>query len=178
MSRRYTDEEKRIVLERLIANRGDVSLTADQTGVTTTTIYKWKKLANLHISPLSPLSLLSPNSPYDPVGAQRAAPSPESAPPPLAPDDAQALQDLKRHMLENAELLNTAIAPAIEDASLSERVMALIRLVDRIHRLSIELPAKSEPIKIELADSEGEEPDGDEDSSAKGTRQTEEDFAE
>jgi transposase-like protein len=42
MPRNYTDEEKRLVLDRLIANHGDVARTAAETGVSDRTLLRWR----------------------------------------------------------------------------------------------------------------------------------------
>ena len=55
MPRHYTDEEKRLVLDRLIANHGDVSRTATEFHLDASTIYRWQKQSELQNSSHSQL---------------------------------------------------------------------------------------------------------------------------
>ncbi len=136
MSRRYTSEDKERILHLLIANNGDIDITCQQTGVPPRTLYRWQKTANILPLPLSPL------------------------PPPtrIADDDITALRDLQQQMLREAYHLVHSIEEAIDEAPLSQRVAALAQLIDRIIKLSAQLPRTNND-DMKIAYDEGYERD-------------------
>lgn len=148
MPRHYTDDEKRLVLDRLIANHGDVIRTANETGVSDRAIYSWRKepqFAHL-ISPLLPLS------PHVSHNEPSSSPLPEgegsgvgvSA---LPPETTEAFQTLHDQMLTLANTLSHRIEEAIDEAPLNQRVAALAQLIDRIAKLASLLPKQEEEIQ-------------------------------
>ena len=144
MPRHYTDEEKRLVLDRLIANQGDVARTAAETGVSDRAIYSWRKepqFAHL-ISPLLPLSPHvshneTPDSLPSPVTTGEGLGLGVSS---LPTEITDRLTALRQEMLDAADTLSRSIVPAIEDAPLNQRVAALAQLIDRIIKLATQLP--------------------------------------
>jgi transposase-like protein len=143
--RNYTAEEKLHALEHLAAHGGDVELTAASLGIPKRTLARWKQIHMVSEMPMPTVPMPMP------------MPTPT---PPLSADVIEALGELQREMMQIAHTLSHAIEPAIAEAPLGQRVAALAQLIDRIIKLGAQLPQSSEPIEIELADSEGEEPDG------------------
>lgn len=141
MSRRYTEQQQRLILEQLIANAGDVILTSQQTGVPERTLARWKNQSLPQI----------PGLPLPPPPPQTASPiSPDDIQYPiLQPGEmADRMRHLQEKMMANADLLNESVAPAIAEATLAQRVAALAQLTDRIIRLNAQLPqpeAKPDP---------------------------------
>jgi transposase-like protein len=125
MPRHYGSTEKRIVLERLIANGGDVARTARQTGISERTIHRWRKEAHLTLTALTPLPPIPPQN--QPVSPQTGQPTSDT------PDD--PLAAFIPAMTAEANYLLGSIRDAIEDAPLHQRVVALVQLIDRIERL-------------------------------------------
>jgi len=141
MSRHYTDEEKRLILDRLIANHGDVARTADEFHVTTTTIYRWMKAANVEENRQLQLQQLQQmqhfqlsNSPslYTERGQGGEVPLPE--------ETTAAFQTLHDKLLAIANTLSNRIEEAIDEAPLNQRMTALSQLIDRIAKLAALLP--------------------------------------
>jgi hypothetical protein len=140
MPRHYTDVEKRLVLDRLIANHGDVARTAAETGVSDRAIYTWRtepKFADL-ISPLLPhLPHISHddtlNSPPSLAGEGPGVGV-------LSEEITERLTTLREEMLDAADTLSRSIISAIEEAPLNQRVTALSQLIDRIIKLATQLP--------------------------------------
>ncbi len=135
MARRYTPQEKEHALQCFVANDSDVSLTSAQTGIPVRTLENWRR-AGILVHPTLP---------------------PPPPAPPIAPDDLDALRDLQHQMLREAYNLVHSIEDAIEDAPLSQRVAALAQLIDRIMKLSSQLPnpSRQSVIRIEYVDPEG-----------------------
>jgi transposase-like protein len=125
MSRRYSPEEKDHAIQRLIANRSDVALTHSETGIPVRTLENWRRAHQLpRFGALPP-------------------------PPPIAADDLEALRDLQQEMLREAYNLVHSIEEAIDEAPLNQRVAALAQLIDRIMKLSVQLPrADDDDVKI------------------------------
>ncbi len=65
MPRHYTDQEKRLVLDRLIANHGDVARTAAETGVSDRTLLRWR--TENDIKPPSHSLMASPTTTTSPT---------------------------------------------------------------------------------------------------------------
>ena len=74
MPRHYTDAEKRLVLDRLIANHGDVPRTATETGVSDRTLLRWR--TENDIKPPSYGFMASPPTTTSPTQNQSSLPSP------------------------------------------------------------------------------------------------------
>ena len=145
MPRHYTDDEKRLVLDRLIANHGDVTRTAQQFHLDASTIYRWQKQNELQNSDHSQLqysqhlqhsaSLPSPVTTGEGPGVGVELP----------PETTQAFQTLHDKLLAIADTLSNRIVEAIDDAPLNQRMTALSQLIDRIAKLAALLPEDAEP---------------------------------
>ncbi len=139
MPRHYTDAEKRLVLDRLIANHGDVPRTAAECGVNERNIYVWRKdskfadmeLLNLKNPTNFPNQLPSPVATGEGLGLGVSS---------LPPDTAEAFQTLHDKLLSIAETLANRIVEAIDEAPLNQRMTALSQLIDRIAKLAALLP--------------------------------------
>ncbi len=142
MPKRYSAEAKRLILERLAQNNGNVLVTADETGVNPRTIYIWLKDSRIEKKSDANLTNLTNLVNQDAVSSLPADLV-------LQPGEvADVLRELQQGMIQNVRLLNDAVAPAIADATLAQRVAALTQLTDRIIRLNGQLPqpeAKPDP---------------------------------
>jgi hypothetical protein len=127
MSRRYTQQEKDHAIQRLIAHSGDVALTSSETGIPVRTLENWRRAHGLPRFGASP---------------------PPPPPPPIAADDLDALRDLQQEMLREAYNLVHSIEEAIDEAPLNQRVAALAQLIDRIMKLSVQLPRADDDVQI------------------------------
>ena len=141
MPRHYTDEEKRLVLDRLIANNFDVARTADEFHLTTTTIYRWMKAANVEQNGQLQLQQLQQMQHFE----HSDSPSLRSGEGlgegiELPPETTQAFQTLHDKLLAIAEILANRIVEAIDEAPLNQRMTALSQLIDRIAKLAALLP--------------------------------------
>jgi transposase-like protein len=146
MPRHYTPEDRDYALQRLVENRGNVVYTADELGISPRTLYKWRKRAKLSVPTLTTLPPIVPISPTP------------STPAPLPTDDLQRLRNIKDQMLDAASTLSLAIEEAIAEATLGQRVTALVQITDRIVKLVAQLPTDSEEentIRIEFIDEKG-----------------------
>ncbi len=140
MPRHYTDEEKHLVLDRLIANHGDVDLTVLQTGIPERTVARWKQLAQRN-GTLMPMSMPPPMPP----STSDLLPSPVTMGEGLGlgvlpPETTEAFQELHDQLLPIAKILANRIIEAIDDAPLNQRMTALSQLIDRIAKLAALLP--------------------------------------
>ena len=146
MPRHYTDDEKRLVLDRLIINNFDVARTADEFKLPTATIYRWMNAANV-------------TKPIHSQLQQQHQQQHSDSPPSLAgqgvgvgvnalPEEiTDRLTALREEMLDAADTLSRSIIPAIEEAPLNQRVAALAQLIDRIIKLAAQLPAEEQEIE-------------------------------
>jgi transposase-like protein len=130
MPRHFTADEKEQALQLLADNRGDVARTAAQLGINPRTLYAWRKRAD--VMPVNLTNLK--NFPH------------ESAV--IASDDVEALRNLQQEMLHEAYNLVHSIEEAIDDAPLNQRVAALAQLIDRIIKLSVQLPHPEDDVQI------------------------------
>jgi len=175
MPRHYTDEEKRLVLDRLIANHGDVPRTAAETGINKRTLYLWledpkftdiateiahvkmKNVKNFVQNPVSSPSLRSGEGQGEGIGIAS-----------LPPETTEAFQTLHDKLLAIADTLSNRIVEAIDDAPLNQRMTALSQLIDRIAKLAAQLPQTEEPVeyvyKYKVAHHVEKEDDNEEDS--------------
>jgi hypothetical protein len=131
MSRRYTQEEKDQVLNRLAANTGDVPLTSAQTGIPVRTLHAWRR-----------------------ASPQLHAVQQQQQPVQLAPSDDEALRQLRQQLVGEASNLIASLEEVLDESSLNQRVSALGQLIDRIVKLAVLLPpAQTEQvIRFEYAD--------------------------
>jgi hypothetical protein len=139
MPRHYTDEEKRLVLDRLIANHGDVPRTVNETGVPMRTLYNWQKDANLPLPKLLPNLPTASDLPPSPVTTGEG-----SGLGVLPPETTEAFQTLHDKLLVIADTLSNRIVEAIDEAPLNQRMTALSQLIDRIAKLAALLPDADE----------------------------------
>ena len=144
MPRHYTDEEKRLVLDRLVANHFDVSRTADEFHLPTATIYRWMNAANV-IKPIH--SQLQQQHDFDPASSPSLYTERGSGGEVLSEEIATRLTALREEMLHAADMLSRSIISAIDEAPLNQRVAALAQLIDRIIKLAGQLPAEEEEIE-------------------------------
>jgi hypothetical protein len=157
-----TFKEQEFGLQRLIANRGNIPLTAKELGVSTTTLYRWRDWGESGKIPGFSTFNFSPNS-TQPASIINDSNNIIQHSGELPPDDLQALRDLKAKMLELVAYIVAAdkIKTAIDSAPLNQRIGALVQLTDRIIKLAAELPA-DEDDEMELSD-DVEEVDDEED---------------
>ncbi len=144
MPRRYTDEEKRLVLDRLIANHGDVPLTAAESGINERTLYLWRKDSDF-------ADIASPNLKKLPHLPQNDSPSLYTerglGGEVLPPDTTEAFQTIHDKLLTIVQALSNRIEESIDEAPLNQRVTALSQLIDRIAKLATLLPKSEEEIQ-------------------------------
>lgn len=157
MSRRYSPEQKKDFIDRLIANGGDVQLTSAETGVPVRTLVTWRQEAKLSAPP-----------PLPPLQAGHTTPNANNLSGLL---NDQVLIDLRQRLIDNINALVDSLEAAIEEAPLNQRASALGQLIDRLMKLSERLPQASKPpqkIRIEFVDEKGNVhetlPESDEDS--------------
>lgn len=143
MPRHYTDEEKRLVLDRLIANHGDVDLTVSQTGVPERTIARWKQTAQRDGS-LRPMSMPPPMPPTDTLNSPPSLAGEGPGVGVLSEEITERLTTLREEMLDAADTLSRSIISAIDEAPLNQRVTALSQLIDRIIKVATQLPNEEE----------------------------------
>ncbi|MCA0454955.1 MAG: hypothetical protein LCI00_13365 [Chloroflexi bacterium] len=150
MSRRYTDDEKRLVLDRLIANHGDIPRTALESGVSDRTLLRWRTETDIKSPQIALMS--SPTSPTSPTQTPSSSPRPEGegqgvrVPTDLPPETIETFQDIHDKLLPIIDILTGRIVEAIDDASLSQRIVALAQLIDRVTKLAALLPRPVEEI--------------------------------
>ena len=109
MPQRYTDEEKRLVLDRLVANHFDVSRTADEFHLPTATIYRWMNAANV-IKPIhSQLQQQHQQHDFDPASSPSLYTERGSGGEVLSEEIATRLTALREEMLHAADTLSRFI---------------------------------------------------------------------
>jgi hypothetical protein len=122
MSTRYSSDYKSLVNRLLWMYGGNVALVSHLTGIPERTLRSWR----------APLVF--------PAAIRQQHPSERQEPPVLLPEKnsetaADDLDTLREHLVRHALTLVTSLSDAMADAPLSERVMALTRLIDRIVKL-------------------------------------------
>jgi hypothetical protein len=149
MPRRLSQKDQDFAIERLIANRGDVSLTANELGISRPTLYRLRKLRIDSQFSLSSLSSDGSQPASTPINSNSLLLHTEGLP----SNDLQALRELKTKMLDLADYIitNDQIKAAIDEAPLNQRIAALIQLTDRIAKLAFQLPAPKEEQVIRIA---------------------------
>jgi len=132
MARHYSPLEKKLVMDRLTANMGDVDLTARQTRVSVRTIARWKQ-QSVRNGILMPMSL---------------PPMPPVLPNPDNPDeitiDLTPILDLRTQLITLAETLGQSVPEAIPEAPLNQRVAALAYIIDRLVKVNAMLPKEDD----------------------------------
>jgi hypothetical protein len=145
MSRHYTAEEKQLVLQRLTANDYHIRRTSLETGIPERTLLTWR---TKYLPP-------APPPPAFRGAASRAIP-PQL--PPLPADEVLAFRDIKRQLMAHIHRLSHSIEEAIDEAPLSQRTTALSQLIDRVMKISSQLPP--EPQDYRLEEEERQSPGG------------------
>ncbi|MBI1281402.1 MAG: hypothetical protein GC179_24965 [Anaerolineaceae bacterium] len=148
MPRHYTDEEKRLVLDRLIANNYDVGLTADKFRLPTATIYRWMNAANVTKPVHSQLQQQHQLQHFE----NSDSPRPEGEGQgvkvdSLPPETTEAFQALHDKLLILLNTISDRIEEAIDDAPLNQRVSALSQLMNTISKIVALLPEEEEEIE-------------------------------
>jgi hypothetical protein len=146
----YSDQEKEQVLIRMLVHHQDVGVISAQTGIPKRTLHRWR---TENLVPLTPMPIIheKPSSHAVPPFAPSIAP--------MSADDAEAIYEIRRNLMEKIRLLSHSIDEAIPHASLSERVIAATRLIDRVVKLA-DSARSNQIITLKVSDSEGEEEDG------------------
>ena len=144
---RYSDEERQAALDCLAANEGDFQRTSTDTGVSVRTLRKWARQAREDSS----------GGDLTQVRAQLAAYQQHLRDNPLPEDMLEAAgRRLMLSMIDDALRLSESIEEVIDDAPLNQRASALNQLIDKIIKLSKELPQTGEQvIRVEFIDPDG-----------------------
>ena len=144
MPRNYTDTEKQLVLDRLIANHGDIPRTALETGVSDRTLLRWRTETDIKSPQIALMS--SPTSPTSPTQSPSMENGQGGDVNNLPPETIETFQDIHDKLLPIIDILTGRIVEAIDEASLSQRIIALSQLIDRVTKLAALLPQPVEEI--------------------------------
>jgi hypothetical protein len=150
MSTRYSSDYKSLVSRLLWMYGGNVALVSHLTGIPQRTLRDWRWQGSF------PTAIRREDTPER---REHATAPPEKNSDAAAADDLDALRE---HLVRHALMLVTSLSDDIADAPLSERVMALTRLVDRIVKLDEHNPIEYEEI-IHIAHEEEDFLDDDDD---------------
>ncbi len=122
MPRKFSPETRAAALAALQANDNDILLTSLQTGISSRTLYDWRRQHWLQQTVLQPQSPLSP----------------QQNPPPPIPDfdsDLDALAFLRRQIMRELVTLGDELQRGRTLSSPYQRVLALSQLLDRLMKL-------------------------------------------
>jgi len=145
MSRHHTDLEKQQILRCLVANNGDTQLTSIQTGVPVRTLRDWR------------MKYLPPE--WRRQHFQGAFPLADGRQfPPLPANESQALRDIQRRLMEMVNRLSLSIDEVIDEAPLIQRAAALSQFIDRVIKISAQLPPDPQDYLIEDELDDDDEP--------------------
>jgi transposase-like protein len=142
---RYSDEQRQAALDCLAANEGDFRRTSAETGIAVRTLRKWARGEQFSGAELAGLK-------EELTAYQQFLEDSER------PDDVlhRAGIELMLSMIDDAILVSEHMETAIPDAPLNQLAAALGQLIDKILRLSKELPRAGEQvIRIEFIDADG-----------------------
>lgn len=145
---RYSDEQRQAALDCLAANEGDFRRTSQMVGVPAGTLRKWAQRARRQPSRKDELAQ---------VRAQLAAyrQQMQQSPPPEDMVE-RGGRWLMLNMIEDAIRLSESMESVIDEAPLNQRASALNQLVDKIIKLSKELPRTGEQVvRVEFIDPDG-----------------------
>jgi transposase-like protein len=173
MPRRYSDEQKQQAIERLIANGGDVTRTSAESGIPENTLWRWRRA---HQIPVLPKTLPPPPPPQNlPLSnALERGPGGEVTHP-LPADLSEALLEVRGELMDVVRYLTRSIRPAVDEAPLNQRVMAVAQLIDRVVKLGVQVPG--EPVEVIIRNAvEKEEDDEDGIDTTEDSSQPEEDY--
>lgn len=141
---KYSAETIQRCLDILEANQGDLTLTTKIIRVPPTTLRRWC----LRFRPaLTPFSRSSSSTGEIPKFSSSKLSS-SSVSPSNHPDLESDLDQLQTGLVHEAAYLLASIRPAVAEASLSDRALALVRLLDRIYKLAYQTPSPEEPAEI------------------------------
>ncbi|MAS34873.1 MAG: hypothetical protein CL610_12755 [Anaerolineaceae bacterium] len=147
---RYSEEQRQAALDRLAANNGDYPQTSTETGVPVATLRRWahgKKPAPPASRGDGLAQLRTQLAAYK--QAIRDRPEPDNL-------LERASTHLLLSMIEDAIRLSESIEEVIDEAPLNQRATALNQMIDKIIKLSKELPQTGEQvIRIEFIDPDG-----------------------
>jgi transposase-like protein len=140
MSKRFTPEFRTTILQLLDSNRGNITLTSLQTGISERTLYDWRRRRELQQQQIQPHTLLQSL----PVLQQQQ-------------NETDELNILRDSMMQTAIAIADSLKVNIDSRSLNVRVNALTSLLDRIMKLDSECPTEggTQTIQIEYVDAEG-----------------------
>ena len=147
MARRYTPQEKQQVLQRLVANGCDIRLTNAQTGIPERTLSDWR---SKYFPPSQQRQYIQ--------GGLTLAESRQI--PQLPANDLQALREIKRQLMDKINRLSHAIDQSIDEAPLIQRAAALSQFIDRVVKISAQIPPDPEDYRLEGVEGEEGEPKG------------------
>jgi hypothetical protein len=145
---RYTDEQQQAALDCLASNDGDFAQTSARTNIPERTLRKWAQGQQASLSRAAALAALR-----DQLAAYA-----ESIRQHSQPDDVvgHAGTVLMLSMIDDAIRISGSMWETIDAAPLNQRASALNQLIDKILRLSKELPHTGEQvIRIEFIDPDG-----------------------
>ncbi|MBI5666476.1 MAG: hypothetical protein HZC41_00590 [Chloroflexi bacterium] len=130
MPKKYSPETRAAALAALQANNNDILLTSLQTGVSSRTLYDWRRQLWLQQSVLQPQCPVLPqqNPPLSPADDQ-AETVPEFE------NDLDALAFLRRQIMRELVTLSAELQRGMASSSPYQRVLALSQLLDRLMKL-------------------------------------------
>ncbi len=134
MSTRYSSDYKSLVTRLLWMYGGNVALVSHLTGIPERTLRSWR----------TPVLF--------PAAIRQQHPAERQESPVLLPEKnsetaaADDLDTLRQHLVRQALTLVASLSDDMTDAPLSERVMALTRLIDRIVKLDEHNPEEYEEL--------------------------------
>jgi transposase-like protein len=139
---RYTREQRWEVLDILEANYGNVTLTAQQTGVPIRTLYAWKREHRRVAQQTGSKLQHTKNFPLLPENA-----AVHDDPPPAQPQtEAERAAEYTALRASLMRHINTLTATMIDDPDTAHlRAMALTRLLDRV--IKLETLAAAQPME-------------------------------
>ncbi len=142
MSKRYTLEQRQTILQLLDANRGDITLTSLQSGISERTLYDWRRKRGLsqQQQQFQPQDLLQSLSSLQ-----------------QQQTETDEYELLRESMMHTALSIADTLKNNIDSRSLNARVRALTTLLDRIVELDSHAPVESGPrtLQIEYVDAVG-----------------------
>jgi transposase-like protein len=129
MSKSYSPEYKQMACQLLQTNGGNVDLTSRQTGIPPRTLREWR---------------------------QRHAHQPPQQDTRRRQNVEEQLHFLRERMMEQAIALAMTLSSETDPSLLSQRIIALTRLVDRLMKLDIAVPAEV-VVRVVRTDRDGNE---------------------
>lgn len=165
MTRQYSLEQKAAALTLLNQNKGNIPLTALQARIPERTLRAWRRESRLPSEFATVLSkpLEVENHP-DSAAAVTPLPRqpPEILPHRLPNDDLEALETMRRQILDGLVSTSDDWREVFAFMSPYQRAQVAVMLLDRLMKLDEHLKPyrPKSPVRLQLNDSEGEEPGG------------------